>query len=78
MNDPSFGVRLATAVATHGTLCVGIDPHPALLAQWGLTDDADGLERFAMACVAGLGGHVAVVKPQAAFFERHGSRGVAV
>jgi len=75
---PSFGERLAAAVAAHGTLCVGIDPHPALLAQWGLTDDPDGLEHFARVCVAALGGHVAVVKPQSAFFERHGSRGIAV
>ena len=74
----SFGERLAAAVAAHGTLCVGIDPHPGLLARWGLTDDPDGLERFATACVEALGGHVAVVKPQSAFFERHGSRGIAV
>jgi orotidine-5'-phosphate decarboxylase len=73
-----FGARLAAAVAAHGTLCVGIDPHPALLARWGLPDDADGLERFAMTCVTALAGHVAVVKPQSAFFERHGSRGIAV
>jgi orotidine-5'-phosphate decarboxylase len=57
---------------------VGIDPHPGLLAEWGLTDDPDGLERFAMTCVDALAGHVAVVKPQSAFFERHGSGGIAV
>jgi orotidine-5'-phosphate decarboxylase len=73
-----FGERLAAAVAAHGPLCVGIDPHPGLLAEWGLVDDAAGLEAFAMACVEALGGHVAVVKPQSAFFERHGSRGIAV
>jgi orotidine-5'-phosphate decarboxylase len=73
-----FGERLATAVAAHGPLCVGIDPHPGLLAEWGLVDDAGGLESFAMACVDALAGHVAVVKPQSAFFERHGSRGIAV
>jgi orotidine-5'-phosphate decarboxylase len=73
-----FGERLAAAAATHGPLCVGIDPHPGLLAEWGLVDDAGGLEAFAMACVEALGGHVAIVKPQSAFFERHGSRGVAV
>ena len=61
-----------------GALCAGIDPHPALLAAWGLTDDADGLARFAEACVAAFAGHVAVVKPQSAFFERHGARGIAV
>ena len=73
-----FGARLTAAVAEHGTLCVGIDPHAPLLAEWGLTDDADGLARFATACTDALAGHVAVVKPQSAFFERHGSRGVAV
>lgn len=75
---PSFGERLVAAVGKNGTLCVGIDPHPALLAEWGLADDADGLERFVAACVRALAGHVALVKPQSAFFERHGARGIAV
>lgn len=73
-----FGERLAAAVAAHGTLCAGIDPHPSLLAAWDLTDDADGLESFAAACVEAFAGHVGVVKPQSAFFERHGSAGIAV
>ncbi|MHA6615489.1 orotidine-5'-phosphate decarboxylase [Pseudonocardia sp. DLS-67] len=74
----AFGARLAVAVDERGPLCVGIDPHPGLLASWGLTDDADGLARFAEACAAAFAGYVAVVKPQSAFFERHGSRGIAV
>jgi orotidine-5'-phosphate decarboxylase len=74
----TFGERLAAAVAAYGPLCVGIDPHPGLLGAWGLPDDPAGLERFALTCVDALGGHVAVVKPQSAFFERHGSRGIAV
>jgi orotidine-5'-phosphate decarboxylase len=73
-----FGVRLAAAVRERGSLCVGIDPHPGLLASWGLTDDGDGLARFTEACVAAFAGRVAVVKPQSAFFERHGARGIAV
>jgi orotidine-5'-phosphate decarboxylase len=73
-----FGARLARAVRAYGALCVGVDPHPGLLASWGLRDDPDGLERFAMGCVEALSGHVAVVKPQSAFFERHGWRGIAV
>jgi orotidine 5''-phosphate decarboxylase, subfamily 2 len=73
-----FGARLAEAVAAHGTLCAGIDPHPGLLVAWGLADDADGLAAFAGACVEAFAGHVAVVKPQSAFFERHGSAGIAV
>jgi orotidine-5'-phosphate decarboxylase len=74
----TYGARLHAALRVHGQLCVGVDPHPGLLADWGLADDASGLERFAMTCVEALGGQVAVIKPQSAFFERHGSRGVAV
>jgi orotidine-5'-phosphate decarboxylase len=73
-----FGTRLRAATDQHGPLCVGIDPHPGLLHAWGLDDDVDGLERFALTCVEAFAGEVAVVKPQSAFFERHGSRGVAV
>ena len=78
MSDQHFGGRLAEAMGRLGPLCVGIDPHPGLLSAWGLTDDVAGLERFALTCVEALGGQVAAVKPQSAFFERHGSRGIAV
>lgn len=74
----SFGARLTEAVAARGPLCAGIDPHSSLLLEWGLDDDVTGLERFAMAAVEGLAPYVSVVKPQSAFFERFGSRGVAV
>ncbi len=74
----SFGSRLARVVGERGSLCVGIDPHPALLQRWGLNDDVAGLERFTMTTVEALAGEVAVIKPQAAFFERYGSRGLAV
>lgn len=73
-----FGARLDAALDTRGPLCVGIDPHPALLAAWGLPDDVDGLARFADVCVRALGGTAAVVKPQSAFFESYGSAGIAV
>lgn len=73
-----FGARLAAATAARGPLCVGIDPHPGLLAGWGLADDVEGLRRFALTALEALGPEVAVLKPQAAFFERHGSAGVAV
>ena len=73
-----FGVRLRVAMDRLGPLCVGIDPHPALLRAWGLHDDLRGLERFARTAVEAFAGHVAAVKPQSAFFERFGSRGVGV
>lgn len=73
-----FGARLSAAMAEHGPLCAGIDPHPGLLDAWGLTDDAAGLRTFALTVVDALGGRVAALKPQSALFERHGSKGVAV
>jgi orotidine-5'-phosphate decarboxylase len=73
-----FGERLADAVAARGPLCVGIDPHAPVLESWGLTDDPDGLARFTDTVVDALAGTVAVLKPQIAFYERHGSRGLAV
>ncbi|MEX0174361.1 orotidine-5'-phosphate decarboxylase [Streptomyces sp. LMG1-1-1.1] len=74
----SFGTRLRSAMDERGPLCVGIDPHAALLDSWGLTDDIAGLERFTFTVVEALADTVAVFKPQSAFFERFGSRGVAV
>jgi orotidine-5'-phosphate decarboxylase len=73
-----FGARLRRATRERGPLCAGIDPHASLLAAWGLPDDPDGLERFALTAVEALAGTVAVLKPQSAFFERFGSRGIAV
>ncbi|CRK58061.1 Orotidine 5'-phosphate decarboxylase [Alloactinosynnema sp. L-07] len=73
-----FGARLVEATAKRGRLCVGIDPHPGLLDAWGLPRDVSGLERFALTCVEALAGEIALLKPQSAFFEAYGSRGVAV
>ena len=78
MSSTTFGARLHAAVRERGPLCAGIDPHASLLAEWGLTDDVAGLERFALTAVEGLAPHVSVIKPQSAFYERFGSRGVAV
>jgi orotidine-5'-phosphate decarboxylase len=73
-----FGRRLAAIVADRGPLCVGLDPHRSLLIDWGVGDDVEGLRRFTDIAVDALAGHVAVLKPQMAFYERHGARGVAV
>lgn len=72
-----FGTRLAEASAVRGPLCLGIDPHPELLASWGLPATPDGLAAFSETCVAAFAGF-AVVKPQVAFFESYGSAGYAV
>ena len=74
----AFGSRARAAMDAYGPACVGIDPHAALLHDWGMSDSIEGLERFADTCVEAFAGHVGFVKPQSAFFERFGSRGVAV
>jgi orotidine-5'-phosphate decarboxylase len=74
----TFGERFLAALAERGPLCVGIDPHAALLAAWGLDDDVNGLESFSRTVVEAIGDQVAVVKPQSAFYERHGASGIAV
>jgi orotidine-5'-phosphate decarboxylase len=72
-----FGQRLAAARTDRGPLCVGIDPSAALLLAWGLTDDPAGLASFCDTVTGALAGEIAVLKPQSAFFERHGSAGIA-
>ncbi|MBO0595747.1 orotidine-5'-phosphate decarboxylase [Nesterenkonia sp. E16_7] len=74
----SFGGRLAAAMRTHGRLCVGLDPHPQLLTDWGLTQDAAGLEAFCDRVLQACIGRVGVLKPQVAFFERFGVAGMQV
>ncbi|HKE69978.1 MAG TPA: orotidine-5'-phosphate decarboxylase, partial [Nocardioidaceae bacterium] len=77
MTEP-FGARLRAAIDARGPLCVGLDPHASLLEAWELPDTPYGLERFAMTVVEALADRLAVLKPQSAFFERHGSAGIAV
>lgn len=73
----TFGQRLASALQHHGPLCVGIDPSPALLDAWGLPYSAAGLGRFGTTMIDAMGGQAAVLKPQVAFWEAHGSAGYA-
>jgi orotidine-5'-phosphate decarboxylase len=74
----TFGARVHAAIRERGPFCAGIDPHGSLLSAWGLDDDVAGLERFALTVAESVAPYVSVVKPQSAFYERFGSRGVAV
>ncbi|MCW1249145.1 orotidine-5'-phosphate decarboxylase [Acaricomes phytoseiuli] len=71
----NFGRRLAEAMSARGRLCLGIDPHPEQLRQWGLNDDAASAERFARTLIEAGVAEVPAVKPQIAFFERFGAAG---
>jgi orotidine-5'-phosphate decarboxylase len=72
----TFASRFMMARAGPGPLVWGLDPSGALLKAWGLGDDPDGLDRFADVMLGAAAGTVGLVKPQSAFFERHGWRGV--
>lgn len=74
---PRFGERIRAARAARGPLCVGIDPHAALLTSWGLPDSAAGVREFGLRTVDAAASRVGVVKPQVSFFERYGSAGFA-
>jgi len=68
--------RVRAAMGRYGPLVFGLDPSGDLLTEWSLTDTPDGLERFVDIVVDASVGAVGVVKPQAAFYERHGWRGI--
>ncbi|CAB0554021.1 orotidine 5'-phosphate decarboxylase [Corynebacterium diphtheriae] len=77
-NLVTFGDQLVEAGRQLGRLCVGIDPHPSLLKQWGCDDGIAGLQRFTEICVEAFSGNVALVKPQVAFYEAWGAAGYQI
>lgn len=72
-----FGEHVRAALREHGQLCVGIDPHGSLLAEWGMDASAAGTREFGLRVVDAAAGRVGVIKPQVSFFERYGSAGFA-
>jgi orotidine-5'-phosphate decarboxylase len=77
-NSPAapFAARFAGVRAARGPLVWGLDPSAKLLEDWGLGDTPDGLDRFADLVVPVAAGTIGLVKPQSAFYERHGWRGL--
>ncbi|TXK17549.1 orotidine-5'-phosphate decarboxylase [Homoserinibacter sp. GY 40078] len=72
-----FRDRVLATIEAHGPLCVGIDPHFELLRAWGLDDGAAGVREFGLRVVDAASGRLGFLKPQIAFFERHGAAGYA-
>ncbi|MGD0833019.1 MAG: orotidine-5'-phosphate decarboxylase [Candidatus Dormibacteria bacterium] len=71
MSGPSFSARLAQSGRELGSLlCLGLDPS-------GCRDVAE-VERFCAAMLDAALPYVVAVKPNLAFFEQHGSAGLAV
>jgi orotidine-5'-phosphate decarboxylase len=73
----SYLDRLASRSAAVGSvLCLGLDPDPANLPA-GFPADLVGVERFAAMIVDSAGPFAAAIKPNLAFWESHGSAGMA-
>ena len=69
--------RLIEATRALGPLCVGIDPHKGRIPDLFGGDTPEGLAAWGASVVEAAAGLVAVVKPQAGLFERHGPEGMA-
>ena len=73
----SFAERFSVLAEARSPLCLGLDPSADLMRAWGLNDDAEGLRRFCDTVLEAAGERLAVIKPQAGFFERLGAGGMA-
>jgi len=75
MTTTSFGATLA-ALKGAARLCVGVDPHPSTLSEWGF-DGVEGLRSFSRTMLdAMVETGVSITKPQVALFERFGVDGM--
>ena len=74
----SFVQRFLELARSRGPFCLGIDPTPQLLKAWSLPHSADGLAQMCETVVSAAEDRLAIVKPQIAFFERFGSKGIEV
>jgi orotidine-5'-phosphate decarboxylase len=73
----SFSQRFLQLSDERSPLCLGLDPSRALMRDWGLSDDAEGLHRFWGVVMEAAADRIAVFKPQSGFFERLGPPGLS-
>lgn len=73
----NFADRLVERVRALGPLCVGIDPHPALIPPLFGPPGPEAAASWGLALLERAAGKVAIVKPQAGLFERWGAKGFA-
>ena len=87
MSANHFADRLVERIAhVASPLCVGLDPHlQQIPAEFGVRpeqpaseDTSGGVRRFFSVVLEACEGRVAIVKPQSAFFEQMGFRGIRV
>jgi orotidine-5'-phosphate decarboxylase len=73
-----FAQRFLELADSRSPFCLGIDPTPQLLKAWELPHTAEGLAQMCERVIAAAEDRLAIVKPQIAFFERFGSKGIQV
>jgi orotidine-5'-phosphate decarboxylase len=71
-----LGRLAARTAATRSVLCVGVDPEPGALPA-GFPSGLAGVEAFARLLLEATLPYATAVKPNLAFFEAHGSAGIA-
>lgn len=71
-----FSIRFKAVRNNFGPLAWGLDPSSDILEGWGLGDTPDGLDQFVEIVLPVAAETVGLIKPQAAFYERHGWRGI--
>ena len=71
-----FTNRFHAVADVRSAFCLGVDPSAAVLAHWGVADTPQGLREFCVALAEDVGDSPALVKPQSAYFERHGAAGM--
>lgn len=72
----NFADRLIAATDEYGPLCVGLDPHAGRIPELFGGDTPEGVEAWGLAMVEAAKGRTGVIKPQSAFYERHGWQGM--
>lgn len=72
----NFADRLIAGVRDKGPLCVGIDPHAAMIPALFGRPGPEAAAKWGVALVERSIGKASVVKPQAGLFERWGASGL--
>lgn len=77
MNAMHFADTLTAATKTKSPVCVGLDPDFSKFPE-GIHQDLSGMKEFSKGIIDATKGVAACVKPQLAYFERHGWEGMKV
>jgi orotidine-5'-phosphate decarboxylase len=76
ISTQAFALRFLERAQTHGPFCLGMDPGSEILQAWDLPDSVYGLRQFCQRILDALArAPVAMIKIQAAYFERFGPEG---